>query len=58
MGATARTLHLERSGPVRADAEGLFVPAVDLPGAHVGDRVIVHGHEDGVERSALSLIHI
>ena len=36
---------------MRADAEGLFVPASDLPGANVGDIVIVTGHEGGEERT-------
>ena len=36
---------------MRADAEGLFVPARDLPDADVGDIVVVTGHEGGDERT-------
>jgi transcription elongation GreA/GreB family factor len=36
---------------VRADAEGLFVPASDLPDAELGDVVVVRGHEGGEERT-------
>jgi|GEM_PF-6575242 len=46
-----RTFHVEREAPVRADAPGLFVRAVDAPGAEVGDRVVVRGHEGGPERA-------
>jgi hypothetical protein len=42
---------LERTAPVRADAEGLFVPATDLPQADVGDQVVVEGHEGGEQRT-------
>ena len=45
-----RSWHLERSAPVRADAEGLFVPAADLPRAELGDTVLVEGHEGGEQR--------
>ena len=45
-----QTWRLERSAPVRADAEGLFVPAADLPRAGVGDSVVVEGHEGGAQR--------
>ena len=37
---------------MRADAEGLFVPASDLPDATVGDVVVVTGHDGGEERTA------
>jgi hypothetical protein len=46
-----QTWHLERTAPVRADAEGLFVPASDLPHATVGDLVVVKGHDGGEERT-------
>jgi hypothetical protein len=36
---------------VRADAEGLFLPASDLPEADIGDVVVVKGHEDGQVRA-------
>jgi len=45
-----KSWHLERTTPVRADAEGMFVPAVDLPGAGVGDSVTVRGRTGGAER--------
>jgi hypothetical protein len=32
-----------RSSPVRADAEGLFVPVCELAGATIGDRVAISG---------------
>ena len=50
MNRSPQTWHLERSAPVRADAEGLFVPASDLPDATVGDDVVITGHEGGEER--------
>jgi hypothetical protein len=40
-----QTWYLERTSPVRADAEGLFIPAADLPDATIGDVVIVRGNE-------------
>ena len=52
MNRPPQTWHLERTAPVRADAEGLFVPASDLPDATVGDIVVVKGHEGGEERTA------
>ena len=51
MAPTTKTWHLERTAPVRADAEGLFVPAADLPEATIGDTVVVVGHEGGEERA-------
>ena len=51
MNRSPQTWHLERSAPVRADAEGLFVPASDLPQATVGDIVVITGHEGGKERT-------
>jgi hypothetical protein len=44
------TWTLVRTAPARADAEGLFVPASDLPQARLGDTVVVTGHEGGDER--------
>ena len=41
MDRSRQTWLLERNAPVRADAEGLFVPAADLPEALIGDVVIV-----------------
>jgi hypothetical protein len=52
MNRPPQTWHLERTAPVRADAEGLFVPASDLPDATIGDIVVVKGHEGGEERRA------
>ncbi|MGE0139092.1 MAG: hypothetical protein AB7L17_17205 [Ilumatobacteraceae bacterium] len=46
MTRTTRTWYLERTAPVRADAEGLFLPAADLPEAEIGDVVVVKGHDD------------
>ena len=51
MDRSPQTWHLERSAPVRADAEGLFVPASDLPDAVVGDIVVVTGDEGGEART-------
>lgn len=42
-----RTWHLKRHGIVRADAPGIFVPALDLPGAAIGDLVIVEALDEG-----------
>jgi hypothetical protein len=52
MTRSPRIWHLERRAPVRADAEGLFVPATELPEATIGDVVVVKGHEGGEERTA------
>lgn len=38
-----------RALPVRADAEGLFVPVAELPDAAVGDVVVIVG-PDGEDR--------
>ena len=38
-----------RSSPVRADAEGMFVPVDDLPDASIGDHVVIAG-PDGDDR--------
>jgi hypothetical protein len=38
---TPRTRHLEHPSPVRADAESMFLPAVELPEAALGDTVMV-----------------
>jgi hypothetical protein len=46
-----RTFHVEREAPVRADAPGMFVRASDAPGAEVGDRIVVRGHDGGTERT-------
>ena len=51
MNRSPQTWHLERSEPVRADAEGLFVPASDLPDATIGDIVVMKGDEGGEERT-------
>ncbi|MBI5089995.1 MAG: hypothetical protein HZB15_14325 [Actinobacteria bacterium] len=51
MTRTTRTWYLERTAPVRADAEGLFLPASDLPEADVGDVVVVKGHDDATMRA-------
>jgi hypothetical protein len=47
-----RTWHLERSSPMRADAESLFIPAADLPEAALGDTVVVSSEAGGHERTA------
>jgi hypothetical protein len=46
-----RTWQLERTAPVRADADGIFVPTDDLPGAAIGDTVVATGHDGGESRS-------
>ncbi len=46
-----RTWHLDRSAPVRADAESIFVPAADLPEAALGDTVIVTSDAGGEQRT-------
>jgi hypothetical protein len=51
MTRSRQTWLLERNAPVRADAEGLFVPAADLPDALIGDVVLVQGHEGGEQRA-------
>lgn len=48
---THRTWRLERSSPMRADAESIFVPTADLPGAALGDTVVVSGEAAGDERT-------
>jgi hypothetical protein len=45
--------HIRRATPVRADAEGLFVPASDLPEAATGDRVVLAGPDGVDERSGV-----
>jgi hypothetical protein len=50
MDRPSRSWHLDRTTPVRADAEGMFVPAADLPEAVVGDSVTVRGRTGGAER--------
>jgi len=45
------TWSIERPSPVRADAEALFVPLTDVPGAAVGDVVVLRGRDGGEERS-------
>lgn len=49
--AEPRRWELQRSAPVRADAEGLFVPFEDLPEAAIGDRVALSDDAGGVDRS-------
>lgn len=46
-----RTWQLARSSPMRADAESIFVPAADLPGAALGDTVVVSGEAPDDERT-------
>ena len=41
MDPSERGWRITRTAPVRADAEGIFVPVVDVPGATIGDRVIL-----------------
>lgn len=48
---TPRTWHLERSSPVRADAESMFVPAADLLEAELGDTVVVSSDAGGDQRT-------
>ena len=48
-----QTWHVEYLAPVRADAEGVFVPCADLPEATVGDKVVLSGYEPGEERSGV-----
>ena len=42
-----------RTSPVRADAEGLFVPVEDLAGAVVGDSVVVSGPDGNDSRGGV-----
>jgi len=42
-GSSPRNWHLQRSAPVRADAESLFIPVSELPDASVGDIVVLSG---------------
>jgi hypothetical protein len=51
MNRSPQTWHLERFAPVRADAEGLFVPCSDLPNAGVGDTVVMTSHVGGARRT-------
>ena len=44
---------ITRSAPVRADAEGIFVPTRDLAGAAIGDRVIISGPEGDDSREGV-----
>jgi hypothetical protein len=37
--------------PVRADAESMFVPCSDVPGAGVGDIIVVQDETGGEERT-------
>ncbi len=46
-----QTWHLERNAPVRADAEGMFVPVAEIPEAKVGDVVVASGHDGGEQRT-------
>ena len=48
---TPRTFHLERSSPVRADADSMCVPADELPQASVGDAVVVSSDAGGDPRT-------
>ena len=48
MDSSDRRWRVSRSSPVRADAEGLFIPVRDLAEATVGDLVIVSG-PDGTD---------
>ena len=48
---TPRTWHLERSSPVRADAESMFVPEADIPEAALGDTVVVSSDAGGDQRT-------
>ncbi len=43
MDPSERRWRITRTAPVRADAEGVFVPVVDVAGATIGDRVILSG---------------
>ena len=49
--ADAQSWELERSAPVRADADGVFVPVGELPDAAVGDRVTLFDRSGGVDRT-------
>ena len=46
-----RTWHVRRSAPVRADADSIFIPESDAPGATISDRIIFE-NEDGSEHTA------
>jgi hypothetical protein len=42
-----------RSAPVRADAEGVFVPVDELAGAAIGDHVVISGSGGDDERTGV-----
>ena len=50
-----RAWYLERSSPVRADAESLFVPATELPEASLGDTVVLSSNAGGDQRTGTVL---
>jgi len=37
---------------VRADAEGIFIPVADLPGAGIGDAVVIEAADRSEPRTA------
>jgi len=53
MEAAERRWSVTRSSPVRADAEGLFVPVDDLADADVGDLVDVSGPDGDDARTGV-----
>lgn len=57
MESSDRRWTVTRTSPVRADAEGLFVPVEDLAGATVGDAVVVSG-PDGTDARTGSIAEL
>ncbi|MBK5330822.1 MAG: hypothetical protein JJD93_02560 [Ilumatobacteraceae bacterium] len=51
MNQSPQTWQWQEHAPVRADAEGMFVPCSALPDAGVGDIVVVNGDAGGEQRT-------
>lgn len=47
---TPRSWRLDRNAPVRADADSMFIPTSELPGASIGDRITISEHDGDAER--------
>jgi len=50
MNGSPKTWQLKRNAPVRADAEGMFVPSAELADATLGDVVVATGDAGGETR--------
>ena len=51
MNEPARTWQWQCPAPVRADAEGMFVPCSAVPDAEIGDLIVVKDQTGGEERT-------